>query len=364
MRVGLVIYGSLDSLSGGYLYDRMMVDYLRRRGDDVRIIPLPGRSYARHLMDNASSEVLRILAASDCDVLLQDELNHPSLWWTNVRLRRRVSIPLIGIVHHLRCSEDHPTPLLWFYRNIERRYLKTLDAVIVNSRTTRATVDHLMGTQLPGVIAYPGRDHVTPRVSPEEIIRRSREPGPLRILFVGNLMRRKGLHVLLKALEHLPLDSWRLTVVGSLSMDRCYADQIMRRITRFPETSIVVKGPVPASAVPALLNDHQVLCVPSLYEGFGIVYLEAMGFGEPVIATTAGAAQEFVRHGQEGFLVAPDDPVTLAQHLDRCTRDRALLGRLALAAHRRYHELPTWDDSGTRVYGFVHSAALAEGVES
>ena len=110
MQLGLVIYDTLDSLSGGYLYDRMMVDYLRRRGDDVRVISLPWRSYPRHLTDNASAEVLRTLATGDCDVLIQDELNHPSLWWTNVRLRRLVSTPLIGIVHHLRCSEKHPAP--------------------------------------------------------------------------------------------------------------------------------------------------------------------------------------------------------------------------------------------------------------
>ena len=53
MKIGLIIYGSLDTLSGGYLYDRMLVRELRRAGHQVEIISLPWRSYPAHLADNA-----------------------------------------------------------------------------------------------------------------------------------------------------------------------------------------------------------------------------------------------------------------------------------------------------------------------
>ena len=55
MRVGLLIYGSLDILTGGFLYDRLLVDYLRREGDEVEVISLPWRTYGRHLSDNLSA---------------------------------------------------------------------------------------------------------------------------------------------------------------------------------------------------------------------------------------------------------------------------------------------------------------------
>ena len=54
MKIGFVIYGSLDTLSGGYLYDRKLVEYLRAQGDTVEIISLPWRNYAAHLTDNFS----------------------------------------------------------------------------------------------------------------------------------------------------------------------------------------------------------------------------------------------------------------------------------------------------------------------
>jgi hypothetical protein len=76
MKLGLVIYGSLDTLSGGYLYDRKLVEYLRSQGDIVEIISLPWRNYASHLTDNFSFKL-----STNLDILIQDELNHPSLIW-------------------------------------------------------------------------------------------------------------------------------------------------------------------------------------------------------------------------------------------------------------------------------------------
>ena len=75
MRIGLLIYGSLDTLSGGYLYDRKLVEYFRDAGDDVEIISLPWRSYPRHLLDKFSRDLSRRLRAMSADVLIQDDVN-------------------------------------------------------------------------------------------------------------------------------------------------------------------------------------------------------------------------------------------------------------------------------------------------
>jgi hypothetical protein len=98
VRVGLVIYGSLETISGGYLYDRILVEHLRHQGHRVVIFSLPWRTYARHLGDNLSRPLMRQLREASLDVLLQDELNHPSLFWLNRRLRDHVRYPIIGIV--------------------------------------------------------------------------------------------------------------------------------------------------------------------------------------------------------------------------------------------------------------------------
>ena len=92
MKIGLVIYGDLETLTGGYLYDRMLVEFLRSRGDVVQIFSLPWRNYGRHLFDNLSQRLVRPVSEAQLDILLEDELNHPSLFRLNRRLKERCTI--------------------------------------------------------------------------------------------------------------------------------------------------------------------------------------------------------------------------------------------------------------------------------
>ena len=170
MRVGLLIYGSLDTLSGGYLYDRKLVQHLRDAGDEVEIISIPWRNYAAHLPDNFSVSLLRRLLGARVDVLVQDELNHPSLFWLNQKLRRKIDTPLVSIVHHLRSSELRPAWQNSLYRIPEAAYLRSMDAYIFNSQTTRGVVDATIGETRPHVVAFPAGDRLNPQISDEEIV--------------------------------------------------------------------------------------------------------------------------------------------------------------------------------------------------
>jgi glycosyltransferase involved in cell wall biosynthesis len=103
------------------------------------------------------------------------------------------------------------------------------------------------------------------------------------------------------------------------------------------------------------LKQAHVLVVPSSYEGFGIVYLEGMGFGLPAIGTTAGAASEVIDQGQTGYLIAPDDNKALAKHLQSLAEDRNLRTRLSLNALRRYLRQPSWTDTAKNIRDFLYS---------
>jgi glycosyltransferase involved in cell wall biosynthesis len=356
VRIGLIIYGSLDTLTGGYLYDRLLIEQLRRRGDDVDIISLPWRTYGRHLRDNFSLGLYRQLRQAPFDALLQDELNHPSLVWLNQRLRRHVRYPIVTIVHLLRCSEPRPAWQNRLYRWVERRYLQGLDGLVFNSQTTQAVVERLAGAKRPGVVAYPGRDHLPVALTPQQIAARTQQPGPLRLLFVGNLTPVKGLHILLQALGQLPSEMWCLTVVGSLTLDPGYVQAIRRRIDAagWPDR-VKLLGVCPNAEVATQLSRHQVLAVPSLYEAFGIAYLEAMSCGLPVIASTAGAAHELITHSEHGFLVAPGDAATLAQYVHTLQHDRDRLRHMSLAAYQRAQRHPTWVECAGQVRELLQS---------
>jgi glycosyltransferase involved in cell wall biosynthesis len=354
MRIGLIIYGSLDTISGGYLYDRQLVRCLQQQSDEVQLISLPWTRYGNHLLHNIDPTIQQQLRDSSFDLLLQDELNHPSLFWLNSRLQHHLSFPIVSIVHHLRSSEKHPSLLLELYRRIERQYLRTIDGFIFNSKTTRTAVADLLQKQKPHVIAYPAADHNRSKVDRALVKKRAHAPGPLRLIFVGNIIPRKGCHFLLRALTELPKESWQLEIVGDLTVDAKHVRQLKIQASASAiSENIHWHGRLSDADLARLLTNSQLLVLPSTYEGFGIVYLEGMNHGLPAIATTSGAAHEIITDGVNGFLVPADCPAALAGHIQTLNDDRSLLAQQSLAALDRAQNHPSWEKSMAAVRQFL-----------
>ncbi|MCG1005571.1 glycosyltransferase family 4 protein [Halorubrum lacusprofundi] len=350
MRVGLALYGSLAEQSGGFRYDRKLVEGLRRAGDTVEVVELPWRTYPRGLLDNALPDFgdrLRV----DVDVMLQDELAHPSLLLAN----RDLPYPIVSIVHHLRASE--PRRLSPLYRAVERRYLATVDGVVCNSAATRDAVAALGVARDSTVVAPPAGDRFDPAIDDAEIASRARNR-PLGAIFVGNIEPRKGLDTLVEAVALADADI-ELTVVGRAVDEEHVAE--VRRLVRERELDERVRftGRLSDAELAEALRESHVLAVPSRYEGFGIVYLEGMSFGLPAIASRAGGAIETVADGETGVLVDPDDPVAVARALDEFATDPDRLAAMGRAARRRYERHPSWAESTARVRRLLADVADA-----
>jgi len=353
MKIGFVIYGSLDTVSGGYLYDRKLVKYLRSQGDTVEIISLPWRNYRAHLMDN-----FRFRLPSDLDILIQDELNHPSLIGANAG---KHPYPVISLVHHLRCSEFRPKWQNGLYRVVEKKYLRSVDGFIFNSTTTEKAVTRLVESNKPSIVAYPPTDRFGETISENEIIKRAKNE-EFRILFLGNVIYRKGLHTLLEAVKGDALSlskglksKVRVDVVGGLKAEPQYADEMQRMVAVNGLSSMVrFHGALDNAPLIEMYRQAHVMVVPSSYEGFGIVYLEGMGFGLPAIGTTAGAAREIITHGEDGYLIQPDNALMLAEHIKELATNRELLLKLSLNAVKRYKSQPKWDETAKSIREFLY----------
>jgi glycosyltransferase involved in cell wall biosynthesis len=361
----LLIYGSLGSLSGGYLYDRKLVEYLCQQGDLVEIISLPWRNYARHLSDNFSPALMARLCSLDVDILLQDELNHPSLAFLNARLKQRVAYPLVSIVHHLRSSEMQPAWQQRISSWVERRYLQSADAFIFNSQTTRKAVESA-GVDLSSradIVALPAGDRFGARLTGQQISQRVHSHKPLRIVFVGNLIPRKQVHTLLAATARLRPGNWFLEIAGSPDSDAKYAEALCRQAQKAGIAgSVRFHGKLSDSALAELLANSDILAVPSSYEGYGIVYLEGMGFGLPAIGANAGAAGEIITDQVDGFLVEPGKTEALAEILQQLSEDRSRLLQMSLAAQARFQAHPNWEQHSREIRSFL--GALLQNRES
>jgi glycosyltransferase involved in cell wall biosynthesis len=361
VRIALVVYGSLDLVSGGNLYDRMLVERLRASGHDVETVSMSPRGYLLDLARSLSPWLRRRIADESFDVVLEDELVHPSLAFAG-RSRRsgRRARPRVAVVHHLRSSEERPDWQNRLYRRVEKRYLESVDAFVFNSHTTRESVEALLSKKTRNVVATPGGDRFRRRMERSEVEARAREEGPLRILFVGNLIPRKGLELLVEALASLKDHPFSLDVVGSEEMDRSYAGRVRRLVeTRGLSHRVRFHGSLDGESLEERFRRAQLFALPSTYEGFGIVYLEAMGFGLPVVASAAGATDEIVRHESTGYLVPPGDSTILARRIESFLEDRDLVARMALEAFEAFSDHPGWEESMTRVEAFLR--ALSKG---
>jgi glycosyltransferase involved in cell wall biosynthesis len=374
MRVGLVIYGDLGTISGGYLYDRKLVSYLESQGDQVDIFSLPYRNYYFNLFENLSNRLYRRTTARPLDILLQDELNHPSLFMFNRRLLRwrekekriptppeedaihSAAFPIISIVHHLRSSEKFHSLQLKLIRSIERRYLKSVDGFIFNSEQTRRDVLSLSARtdNFPAVIAHPAGDNLNPKITEKRIVARSKKPGPIRVVFLGNLIPRKGVDVLLRAVACIPEGLVRVEIIGDDKIDPVYTRKVRRLFKNsLPSEAVRFHNSLDDKDLAFLLGECHIMAIPSEYEGFGISYLEGMGFGLPAIGTTAGGTAEIINHGENGYLVEPGDVDGLCISIMEFSHDRDRLLEMSLAARAAFLEHPTWDQTCQKIRNFL-----------
>jgi glycosyltransferase involved in cell wall biosynthesis len=354
MRMCLIICGSLDTLTGGFLYDKFLVMHLRQNGHKIDIVSLPWRWYGQHLLDNFSPKLRSGLISKTYDLILQDELSHPSLFLLNHRLRKYRDVPLVSIVHQVLSCQPRRYWMNILFKTIEKIYLTSVDAFIFNSETTRGRVQHLINFEGPSIVANPGGDRLGHLQAAEQIKARATQRGPLELVFVGNITPIKGLVPLLESLARLAPQIWRLTVVGSLSMDPGYVRRVKRLISEKKiRQQVDLAGPLDGNELINILSKSHLFVMPFSHEGFGIAYLEALAYGLPVLASTAGAVKEYIQPGQNGFLQTPDNPGVLCKHINNLYRDRDKLARMSSAALKTFHSRPNWKNTVESIQAFL-----------
>jgi glycosyltransferase involved in cell wall biosynthesis len=356
MRLCLIICGSLDTLTGGFLYDKFLVEHLRQQGNEIDIISLPWRRYGQHLLDNFSIKLRSRLAIKSYDLILQDELNHPSLFWLNHRLRRTNGdgTPLVSVVHQVLSAQPRRHLLNKLYRVVEKIYLGSIDAFIFNSATTRSKVQRLINFTGPSIVATPGGDRLGYLTTAGQLKARAGREGPLKMVFVGNITPIKGLYRLIEILVTLPPETWQLKVVGSLTMDPGYVRIIKRLISaKNVGRRVILTGPLDGGELKVILSGSHLFVMPFSNEGFGIAYLEAMAYGLPVLAPADAGVKEFIRHGENGFLFAVGQAGTVADTILNLHKDRNYLLKISQTALESSISRPGWNESMASVNNFL-----------
>jgi glycosyltransferase involved in cell wall biosynthesis len=331
LSVQFVVPGPLDQRTGGYIYDRRIVDGLRALGWTVQVHELAGRfpqpdELARTAARDAVAQLSGTLAVIDGLALpafgLPDRL--PRAW--------------VALVHHPLALETGLTPAeARAFEEVERRLLAHAARVIVTSPATRRDLAayEVEGARI-GVVC-PGTDAAP-------FARGSGGPG-LALLCVASLTPRKGHPVLLEALGQLVDLDWHLTCVGSAERDPACARALVAAIERLGlDRRVTLVGERAAAELAPFYDRADVFVLASYHEGYGMALTEALARGLPVVATSAGAIPDTVP-ADAGLLVPPGDVQALAGALRKVTTEPDLRARLTAGARAARQSLPSWSDA-------------------
>lgn len=164
--------------------------------------------------------------------------------------------------------------------------------------------------------------------------------GGVKILYVSRLEKRKGTDLFLEAVARLVRKHGdvQVDIVGrdghADDPDRSLRTQFERI---YPgQTNVVFHGELPNAALPDLYHDADIFCVPSRYESFGIIFIEAMRYGLPVIALDIGGARDIIENEVTGILCARESSAAIQAELERLVMDKSLRTRIGKAARKRF----------------------------
>lgn len=325
--------GDLDTPTGGYRYDRRLIAELGNLGIKVNPISLP------HCAPDPDPQSLKsieqVLAAlPDQAIVVIDGLAFGVL--DDLAATEAQRIKLVALCHHplaleAGLDEAQQQRLL----ESEQRALACARATIVTSEPTKQIlIDQFAVPPDKIVVAQPGTDPVP--FAPCD-------GNPLRLLTVASLTRRKAHDVLIESLAALSNLPWQACFVGSGDFDPAWSASLKARVRDLGLSErICFHGPVDDTQ--AEFQQADVFVLPSRFEGYGMVFAEALAAGVPIIAARAGAVPDVVPE-EAGILVQVDDVPALTEALRSILTDDGLRRRLRDGARRAAVNLPRWTDT-------------------
>lgn len=345
----LVVPGSLETKTGGYIYDRRIFEELKRTGWQTTTLSLDPSfpSPTPEALDAARAGFDRM---PDGQLVVIDGLALAGLAPLLPDITRRLRP--IALIHHPLADETGiDTERASALEAAERAALALVPQIIVTSPWTRRRLAAYAVDPSRVAVVQPGIDR-----DPSA----DRKPSAgVRLLSVATITQRKGHAALVESLAGLKHLDWSLRCAGSLELDRHCARALVQQIENEQlGDRITLLGELSPDQVRDEYAQADLFVLPSYLEGYGMALAEAIAHGLPVVSTTAGAIPDTVP-ASASRLVPPGDVDALTEALRDVIGDAAVRSSLALAASAAADRVSTWATAGLE-FAAVLTANLNE----
>jgi alpha-maltose-1-phosphate synthase len=179
-----------------------------------------------------------------------------------------------------------------------------------------------------------------------------RQPNDFHVLFVGGLSVRKGIRYLLDAFEQLDYSNKRMTFVGWVLPEM---QDMIKEARHNPRIRFL--GHVPQQKLKEIMSTSHALVLPSVEDGLGLVQVQALACGCPVIASQNTGARDVFTDGKEGFVVPIRDANAIADRLQKLVDNPTLWATMSEAAIERVKTINGWEQYGDRMFEIFSEAA-------
>jgi glycosyltransferase involved in cell wall biosynthesis len=335
------IPGDHRQKTGGFIYERRLLEELAKTGRQVRHIVLPAEAAAVDQSRTIRQQVDQILQARPADEpLILDGLVFGAM---PTEALAQLSCPVVAMLHHPMGLEHGLSPTQ--SRRLlaqETANLAKATHIVVTSDHTRQTYIQLGADPERITTALPGYDgsRDLPRL----------DTGP-RILSVGLLAQRKGHDVLIRALGQLKDLDWTAQIVGK-THDPSVAAELASLIDGLGLIGrISLAGELSDAALSDAYRSARIFALATRYEGYGMALAEALCHGLPIVTCATGAVPDTV--GDAALLAPVDDAEAFATQLRTLLTSREARHDLGLRSRQLGRTLPRWADTASVMGGVL-----------
>ncbi len=320
-----------------------------------RAIPASGSIARITISLNLTDKVKEVLEREKFDVVHLHEPLAPTLCPTVLRLSKTVNI---GTFHANESKPSYRWAKPFMMSRLYKKWFNRLDGRIAVSRPAMEYVNKHYPCSYDIIPNGIELDHFRPDLEPlPEFM-----DGKINLLFVGRMEKRKGLEYLLKAYRLIKPDcpDCRLIIVGPGTHSR---EKYEKMVAESELKDVVFAGNVDYKILPRYYRTADVFCAPATgHESFGIILLEAMATGTPLVASRISGYASVMTHEKEGLLVPPKQEVPLAQAIARLIKDPSLRHRLGQQGIQT-SSIYGWESVSRRVMDYYTRTILSKNIK-